>query len=77
MKYVGNKAIILPLKVLVDCKFDLFLGMRYSKSSIDKENFKLVLNCWYVVLMDSRFQPYPMWDDNSLSDMLQLVILSS
>ena len=44
MKYVGNKAVIVPLDVLVEVTFDQLLFMIYSRTSIDKEKFHLVLN---------------------------------
>ena len=43
MKYVGNKIVIVPLNVLIDCTYDQFLTMIYSRTCIDKEIFKLVL----------------------------------
>ena len=47
--------------------------MIYSKTCIDKEKFKLVLNSRYPLKRGNRFQPCPIWDDNSLSQMLKLV----
>ena len=43
VKYVGNKAVIVPLDVPIDCTYDQLLAMIYSKKCIDKEKFKLVL----------------------------------
>ena len=36
VKYVRNKAIIVPLDVSVDCTYDQLLAMIYSKTCIDK-----------------------------------------
>ena len=38
-----------------------------------KKQFQLVLNCRYPLKKENRFQPCPIWDDNSLSEMLKLV----
>ena len=73
MKYVGNKDVIVPLDVLVDATFDQLLSMTYSRTGIDNEKFQLVLNCRYPLKKDNRFQPCPIWDDNSLSQMLKFV----
>ena len=43
MKYIGNKTIIVPLDVSNDYRYDQLLAMIYSRTNIDKENFKLVL----------------------------------
>ena len=73
VKYVGNKVVIVPLDVLVDATFDQLLSMTYSRTGIDNEKFQLVLNCTYPLKKDNRFQSCPIWDDNSLSQMLKLV----
>ena len=44
VKYVRNKVVLVPLDVTVDSTFDQLLSMIYSKTCIDKEKFKLVLN---------------------------------
>ena len=44
VKYVGNKAAIVPLDVPVDCTFEQLSDMIYSRTTIDKQMFKLVLN---------------------------------
>ena len=66
VKYVGNKVVIVHLDVLIDCTYDQLLSMIYSKTSIDKEKFKVVLTCKYPLKSGHRFQPYPIWDDNSV-----------
>ena len=38
-----------------------------------KKRFQLVFNCRYHLIRENRFQPCPIWDDNSLSQMLRLV----
>ena len=45
VKYVGNKAIIMPLDVPVDFTFEQLSDMIYSMTDINKQMFKLVLNC--------------------------------
>ena len=42
VKYVGNKVVIMPLDVQIDCTFDQLLAMIYSRTGIDKERFKFV-----------------------------------
>ena len=66
MKYVRNKAVIVPLDVQIDFTFDQLLAMIYSRTSIDKERFKFVLTCKYPLKSGNRFQPCPIWDDNSV-----------
>ena len=73
VKYVGNKAVIVPLDVSIDCTYDQLLAMIYSRISIDKEKFKLVITCKYPLKRINRFQPCPIWDDNSVYRMLKLV----
>ena len=72
VKYVGNKAVIV-LDVLVDCTFEQLGDMIYSRTIIDKQRFKLVLNCKYPLKRGNRFQYFPIWDDNSVYRMLNLV----
>ena len=57
MKYVGNKVVVMPLDVQIDCTFDQLLAMIYSRTCIDKERFKLFLTYKYP-LRGNRFQPY-------------------
>ena len=73
VKYVGNKIVIVPLDVQIDCTFDQLLSMIYSRTCIDKERFKLVLTSKYPLKSGNRFQPCPTWDDNSVYRMLKLV----
>ena len=47
--------------------------MIYLKTSIEKKQFQLVVNYRYSLKMENRFQLCPIWDDNSLSQMLKLV----
>ena len=47
VKYVGNKVVIVPLDVPVECTFEQLCDMIYSRTTIDKQRFKLVLNCKY------------------------------
>ena len=56
VKYVENKAIIMSLDVSVDCTFEQLGDMIYSRTDIDKQRFKLVLNCKYSLKSGNRFQ---------------------
>ena len=40
---------------------------------MDKQMFKLVLNCKYPLKSGNRFQPFPIWDDGSVYRMLNMV----
>ena len=51
--------------------------MIYSRTDIDKQRFKLVLNCKYPLKSGNRFQPCPIWDDDSVYRMLKLVNTTS
>ena len=73
VKYVGNKPIIVSLDVPVDCTFEQLGDMIYSRTTIDKQRFKLVLNCKYPLEGGNRFQPFPIWDDSSVYRMLNMV----
>ena len=73
VKYVRNKAVIVPLDVPIDCTYDQLLVMIYLRTCIDKENFKLVLTCKYPLKSGNKFQPCQIWDDNSVCQMLKLV----
>ena len=66
VKYVGNKAVIVPLDVPVECKFEQLSDMMYSRTTINKQRFKLVLNCRYLLKSGNRFQHFPIWDDSSV-----------
>ena len=59
MKYVENKVVIMHLDELIDCTFELLDDMIYSRIDIDKQMFKLVINCKYPLQSGNRFQPYP------------------
>ena len=73
IKYVGNKAVIVPFDVQIDCICDHLLAMIYSRTCIDKERFKLVLTCKNPLKSGNRFPPCPIWDENSVYRMLKLV----
>ena len=47
IKYVGDKIVIVHLDVLVSFTFEQLLSMIYSRTTIDKERFQLVLNYRY------------------------------
>ena len=63
----------MSLDVSVDCTFEQLGDMIYSRKDIDKQMFKLVLNCKYPLKSINRFQPCPIWDDSSVYRMLKLV----
>ena len=66
VKYVGNKAVIVPLDVSIECTFEQLGDMIYSRATIDKQMFKLVLNYKYPLKSGNRFQHFPIWDDSSV-----------
>ena len=51
--------------------------MIYSRITINKQRFKLVLNCKYPLKSGNRFQHFPIWDDNSVYRMLNMVNATS
>ena len=73
VKYVGNKAVIVPLDVPVECTFEQLRDMIYLKTIIDKQRLKLVLHYKYPLKSGNRFQPFPIWDDSSVYRMLNMV----
>ena len=77
VKYVGNKAVIVPLDVPVECTFEQLGDMIYSRTTIDKQRFKLVLNCKYPLKSINMFQPFPIWDESSVYRMLNMVNTTS
>ena len=68
VKYIENMS--LCLDVLVDCTFKQLGDMIYLRTTIDKQRFKLVLNCKYPLKSGNKFQHFPIWDDNSVYRML-------
>ena len=77
VKYVGNKTVIMPLDVPVECMFEKLSDMIYLRTTIYKQRFKLVLNCKYRLKSGNRFQPCPIWDDSSAYRMLNMVNTTS
>ena len=73
VKYVENKAVIVPLDVPVEYTFEQLGDMINSKTTIDKQRFKLVLNCKYPLKSGNRFQHFPIWDDSSVCRILNMV----
>ena len=59
IKYVWNKTIIVHFDVPVDCTFEQLGDMIYSRTTIDKQMFKLVINCKYPLKSINRFQHFP------------------
>ena len=72
VKYEGSKVVIMPLDVPVECTFEQLIDMIYSRTTIDKQRFKLVLNCKYPLKSGNRFQPFPICDDSSVYRMLNM-----
>ena len=77
VKYGGSKAVIVPFDVLVECMSEQLTDMIYSRTTIDKQRFKLVLNCKSPLKSGNRFQPFPIWDDSSVYRMLNMVDTTS
>ena len=73
VKYDRRKVVIAPLDIPVECTFEQLIDMIYSKTTIDKQRFKLVLNCKYPLRSGNRFQHFPVRDDSSVHRMLNLV----
>ena len=73
VKYVGNKVFIAPLDILADCTFEQLGDIIFSSTIIDKQKFKLVLNCKYPLKSGNRFQPFPIWNDSTEHRMLNMV----
>ena len=73
VKYVRNKVIIVPLDVPVECTFEQLSDMIYSRTTIDKQMFKLVFTCKYPLKSGNRFQHFLIWDDISVYQMLNMV----
>ena len=46
-------------------------------TTIDKQRFKLVLNCKYSLKSGNRFQPFSIWYDGSVYRMLNMVNTTS
>ncbi|RVW38111.1 hypothetical protein CK203_095124 [Vitis vinifera] len=76
VKYIGDLAVIVPLYVPVGSTYEQLLSMIYSRTGIDKKQFQLVLNCRYPLKRENRFQPCPIWDDNSLSQNVEIVAMT-
>ena len=72
VKYVEDQIVIVSLDVPVSSTYEHLLSMIYLRTNIDKKQFQLVFNYRYPLKMENRFQHCPIWDDNSLSQMLKL-----
>ena len=73
VKYVRNKAFIVPLDIPVDCTFEQLGDIIFSSTTIDKQKFKLILNCKYSLKSGNRFQPFPIWNDSTVHRMLNMI----
>ena len=73
VKYDGNKASIVPLDIPADCTFEQLGDIIFSITPIDKQKFKLVLECKYPLKSGNRFQPLTLWNDSSVHRMLNMV----
>ena len=59
VKYVGNKVVTVHLDVSIDCMLEQLDDMMHSRTTIDKQRSKLVLNCKYPLNSGNRFQLFP------------------
>ena len=73
VKYVGNKALIVPLDIPADCTFEQLGDIIFSSTTIDKHKFKLALKCKYLLKSGNRFQPFTIWNDSIVHRMLSMV----
>ena len=73
VKYDGNKASIIPLEIPVDFTFVQLGDIIFSSTPIDKRKFNLVLKCKYPLKCGNRFQPFTIWNDISVHQMLNMV----
>ena len=73
VEYEESETVIAPLEVPVECTFQQLIDMIYLKTTIDKRMFKLVLICKYPLRSGKKFQPFPVRDDSSVRQMLNLV----
>ena len=73
MKYVGNKASIVPLDIPAYCTFEQLGDIIFSSTTIDKQKFELVLKCKYPLKSENRFQHFTIWNDNTVHRMLNMV----
>ena len=73
VKCGGSKAVIVPLDVPVECTFEQLNDRIYSRITIEKQRFKLIVNCKYPLKSGNRFQHFLIWDDSSVYRMLNMV----
>ena len=73
VEYEGRETVIEPLDIPIECTFQQLIDMIYLKTTIDKRRFKLVLICKYPLRSGNRFRHFPVRDDSSVRQMLNLV----
>ena len=73
VKYDGNEASIVPLEIPIDCTLEQLGDIIFSNTPIDKRKFNLVLKCRYPLKCGNRFQPFTIWNDRSVQQMLNMV----
>ena len=73
VKCVGNKVVIMLLDVSIDCTFEQLSDMIYLRTVIDKQMFKLVLNCKYPLKSGNKFQHFLICDDSSMHRILNMI----
>ena len=73
VKYVGNKDFIVPLDIPADCTFEQLGDIIFSSTTINKQKFKLVINCKYPLKSGNRFQHFSIWNDSTVHRMLNMV----
>ena len=78
MLNMGGEKLLLCIWVYrLNARLKKLTDMIYSRTTIDKQRFKLVLNCKYPLKSGNRFQPFPIWDDSSVYRMLNMVNTTS
>ena len=78
MSNMGGEKLLLCIWVYrLNAHLKKLTDMIYSRTTIDKQRFKLVLNCKYPLKSGNRFQPFPIWDDSSVYRMLNMVNTTS
>ena len=55
VKYGGRKVVIVLLDVPIECTFEQLTDMIYSRTTIDKQRFTLVLNYKYHLKVEICF----------------------
>ena len=65
------------LDLPVECMFEQLTDRISSRTTIDKQMFKLVINYKYPLKSRSKLQPFPICDDSSVYRMLNMINTTS